>query len=122
MSELNKEELAALERERAKIFTPGWFGDLLRGQLGFGDTFWLGLFGVLLFVVPAVVLIGGLLYALATPATFPFLRVISGLYGLWALAIVQALLRRGVRGAWPVIGVVAATGLALYALSTAATL
>ncbi|SOB90335.1 hypothetical protein SAMN05877809_101170 [Rhodobacter sp. JA431] len=122
MSELDQKQLEALEVERAKIFTPGWFGDLISGRLSFGDTFWLGLFGVLMFVVPAVVLVAGLLYAQATAAMIPFLKVISGLYGIWALAVSQALLRIGARGGWPITGMALAAGMALYALYTAATL
>ncbi|KQB11864.1 hypothetical protein H9N28_11795 [Rhodobacter capsulatus] len=122
MSELNEKQLAALARERAKIFTPGWFADLVSARLGFGDTFWLGLFGVLLFVVPAVVLIGGLLYAQAPGALMPFFRITAGLYGLWTLGVLQALLRIGARGGYPMAGLVVTAGIALSGLYTAVTL
>ncbi|MFD2174876.1 hypothetical protein [Rhodobacter lacus] len=122
MSELNEEQLAALERERAQIFMPRWFGDLLGARLGFGDTFWLGLFGVLMFVVPGVVLISGLLYAQATALMVPFLKLIAGLYALWALLILRALITRGGRGGWAVTGYVLTVMIAAGALLTAATL
>jgi len=121
MSELNEKQLEALARERAKIFSPGWFADLFGARLGFGDTFWLGLFGVLLFVVPAAVLIGGLLVAEAEGGVSPFVRVLSGLYGLWALAVLRALLSIGARGAWPISGMIFAAAVAAGSLFTAAT-
>ena len=116
MSELNKKQLETLAVERAKIFTPGWFGDLVSGRLGFGDTFWLGLFGVLLFVVPAVVLLAGLVYALATPATVPFLRLVSGLYGIWTALVLRGLWRTGAHGGWPMAGLATTACLAAGAL------
>ena len=122
MSELNKKQLETLAVERARIFTPGWFGDLVSGRLGFGDTFWLGLFGVLLFVVPAVVLFAGLIYALATPATMLFLRLVAGLYGLWAALVLRALWRKGGRGGWPIAGLATTAVIAAGAFFTAATL
>jgi len=122
MSELNEKQLEALARERAKIFTPGWFADLFGARLGFGDTFWLGLFGVMLFVVPAVVLIAGMLYAQAPGAMMPFLRVVAGLYTLWTLGVLQALLRIGVRGGYPITGVIVTAGIAVYGLYAAVTL
>ncbi len=123
MSELNRKQLETLAVERARIFTPGWFGDLVSGRLGFGDTFWLGLFGVLLFVVPAVVLLAGLIYALATPATVPFLRVVAGLYGIWAALVLRGLmLHKGARGGWQIVGAATTACLAGAAFLTAATL
>lgn len=122
MSELNEEQLAALEHERAQIFTPRWFGDLLTARLGFGDTFWLGHFGVLLFVMPAAVLVGGLLYAEAEAALMPFLRIVTGIYGLWVLAVLRAMVLRAGRGGWPVTGYVLSVVIAAAALYTAATL
>jgi hypothetical protein len=122
MSELNEKQLADLVVERAKIFTPGWFADLLAGRLRFGDTFWLGNYGVLLFVVPAVVLISGLLYAQAPAAMLPFLRLVAGLFGLWSLAVLRALWQIGGRGGWPVTGLIVTAATALGTLVTAATL
>ena len=122
MSELNEKQLEALAVERAKIFTPGWFADLFGARLGFGDTFWLGLFGVLLFVVPAVVLIGGVLYAQAAAALMPFFRITAGLYGLWTLGVLQALLRIGAHGGYPMVGLVVTAGIALAGFYTAVTL
>ena len=122
MSELNEKQLEALAVERAKIFTPGWFADLLGARLGFGDTFWLGLFGVMLFVVPAVVLIGGLLYAQAAAALTPFFRIAAGLYGLWTLGVLQALVRIGARGGYPVVGLIVTAGIALCGIYAAVTL
>lgn len=122
MSELTQKQLEALAAERAKIFTLGWFANLFGARLGFGDTFWLGLFGVMLFVVPAVVLIGGLLYAEAPGAMMPFFRLAAGLYTVWTLGVLQALVRLGARGGYPIAGLIVTAGIALGGLYTAITL
>jgi hypothetical protein len=43
--------------ERRKYFSPDWFRKLLKAELSLGDTFWIGNFGILLFVVPLQVLV-----------------------------------------------------------------
>lgn len=121
-SELNEKQLHDLVEERAKIFTPGWFADLFGARLGFGDTFWLGNFAILLFVVPLVVLVAGVLYAQSAPAMMVFLRIAAGLWGLWLGVIGWVLWRVGPRGGWPVTGLVVTLASALYALKTALTL
>ncbi|RYG93044.1 hypothetical protein EU803_02755 [Loktanella sp. IMCC34160] len=55
MSEFD--DLAKTLEERRRIFSPGWFQDLLAGRLGLGDTFWIGNYGVGLIFVPAAVLL-----------------------------------------------------------------
>lgn len=126
MNDLNQNALQDLARERAKIFTPQWFIDLFAGRLGFGDTFWLGNYGVLMFIVPMVVLISGLFYAQSAPAMLSFLRVFAALFGLWSLAIAAALWRAKGRlgriGGWGWAGLVWTAGTAVYAFFTAATL
>ena len=105
MSELSEKQLQDLVRERGKIFSPDWFADLSAARLGFGDTFWLGNYGVLLFVVPAMVLLGGVLYAQAPGALVPVLRALIFGLGLWRVVVLQALARQNRRSAWPVVGV-----------------
>lgn len=119
MNELNERELADLARERAKIFSPQWFVKLFSARLGFGDTFWLGNYGVLLFIVPAVVLISGVLYAQSVGAMMGFLRAVALAMGLWRLGILQALVRIGPKGAWPIVGLLWTAGEALAAFITA---
>ncbi|MFT3689775.1 hypothetical protein [Paenirhodobacter sp.] len=127
MPDIDPEELALIQSERARIFSPGWFADLLSGRLGFGDTFWLGIFGILLFVVPVGVLVSGLIYARAQEGVMPFLRIVCGAMGLWRICILRALLiarrRTGARGAWPVIGliwtVIDAASLLWYSVASA---
>lgn len=120
MQDPTPEQISQIQSDRAKIFSSGWFADLLSGRLGFGDTFWLGNYGVLLFVVPAVVLISGLLYAQAPGGLLPFLRIVGGAMGLWRVCILRALLtvrrRTGARGAWPVVGLLWTLGEAVSAL------
>ncbi|MCO6186553.1 hypothetical protein [Rhizobium sp. L1K21] len=57
------EELTKSLDERKQYFTPRWFGQLLSARLSLGDTFWIGNFGILLFVVPALVIAPILLHA-----------------------------------------------------------
>jgi len=119
MNDMPQEELDAIIAERAKIFTPQWFGDLFGARLGYGDTFWLGNFGVLLFVVPAVTLIAGLLYAQAPGVMVPFLQIVVAAYALWLLGVLLAQIRIGPKGGWAVFGVIWTAGAALSALLTA---
>lgn len=119
MNDLTRKELEAIEAERAKIFTPQWFGDLLGGRLGFGDSYWLGNFGVLMFAVPAVVLIAGLLYAQAPGAMIPFLRAVAVIYAAWLLGVLRALFRIGPKGGWPIFGMIWTAGVAIASLITA---
>lgn len=113
MNDPTQAELDRILDQRARIFTPGWFRDLIAARLGFGDTFWLGGYGILLALVPLVVLISGLIYAQAPEGVTPFLRGVVGVFGLWRIVILQALLRRGPRGVWPVIGILWLLGEAL---------
>lgn len=126
MAELTEREIEKIEAERAKIFTAPWFGDLVAGRLGLGDTFWIGNYGVLLGVVPLVVLISGLLYAQLPDLLTPFLRLFAAALGLWRLVTLRALAkaraRLGARGAWPVVGLIWTLGEAITAVVYAATL
>lgn len=122
MNELSERELAELAKERAKIFSPQWFANLFGARLGFGDTFWLGNYGMLLFFVPVLVLISGVLYAQSAGAMMSFMRVFAASMGVWRLGILQALVRIGPRGPWPIAGVLWTAGEALTAFITAARL
>ena len=114
--------LSRIHAERARIFRPAWFRDLLAGRLGLGDTFWIGTYGV---PVVAVFAAAGLFCLLL------ILRRLPGLGGIldspqpWlvALALLNAayslLLTRAV---WiaarrcPEVGLWRWVGLALTAL------
>ena len=119
MNDMPQEELDAIIAERAKIFTPQWFADIFGGRLGYGDTFWLGNFGVLMFVVPAATLIAGILYAQAPGVMMPFLQIVVAAYALWLLGVLFAQIRIGPKGGWPIFGVIWTAGAALAALITA---
>lgn len=122
MPDTPQTELDKIVAERTKIFTPQWFKDLLGAHLGFGDTYWLGNFGVLMFVVPAATLIAGLFYAEAPGVMMPFLRLVSVAMGLWLIGVAQALVRLRPRDGWSIFGVIWTAGAAIACLITAATL
>jgi hypothetical protein len=91
MADLDKTTLENITAMRATYFTPRWFGELLRGRLTPGDTFWIGNFGIELFVVPALVF-GTMLLALSNPsATAPMLGVAFASTGLYRLALLRGL-------------------------------
>ncbi len=100
-------ELDAIRAQRAAHFTRAWFADLLKGRLSFGDTFWMGNYGALLFVVPAVVLLAYILRVSTVSAMAPTLGAIAGLAGLYRLSLARALIlvgrKTGLLG-WPLIG------------------
>ena len=89
--DMPQKELDAIAAERAKIFTPKWFARLLSGRLSPGDTFWLGNYGILLWVVPALVMLAMIL-AMSNPvAMLPTLQAFAGIMGIYRVAILRAL-------------------------------
>ena len=78
--------------ERRRIFTPHWFGDLLSGRLGLGDTFWIGNYGVALIIVPILVLVPLLTAIFLGPGAHRIVSLV--LYG--ALTVYLVLLTRAV--------------------------
>ena len=90
--DMPQKELDAIAAERAKIFTPKWFARLLSGRLSPGDTFWLGNYGILLWVVPALVMLAMIL-AMSNPvAMLPTLQAFAGIMGIYRIAILRALI------------------------------
>ena len=90
--DMPQKELDAIAAERAKIFTPKWFARLLSGRLSPGDTFWLGNYGILLWVVPALVMLAMIL-AMSNPvAMLPTLQAFAGIMGIYRVAILRALI------------------------------
>lgn len=123
MHDMPQAELDEILAERQKIFTPKWFVSLVSGRLSPGDTFWLGNYGVLLFVVPTVVLLAMLL-AIAVPGQMaPILYAIALLAGLYRVAILRALISASVSTpgpkGWRITGIlwtaIEAAGLIGYA-------
>ena len=106
MPDPSPEELARIQADRARIFHGQWFRDLIAGRLDFGDTFWLGNYGILLAVVPVLVLLGGLIYAQAPEALAPLLRGAALLLALWRGVVLRALLRLRARGGWAITGLI----------------
>lgn len=107
---------------RKDYFRPAWFGALLRGRLGLGDTFWVGNYGVGLIFMP--VLIIALLFG---PMFLPAgIALWLGRAVLAALALYFAVLTRAVFitarrtpevGGWRWIGVFLTAAQALYPLA-----
>ncbi|WP_102225564.1 hypothetical protein [Acidimangrovimonas sediminis] len=106
--------------ERGRYFTPRWFARLFRGRLSLADSFWTGMFGPLLVVVPAMVLLAMLSKGVDPAAGLPVfsaLLVVVGLY--WAAvtrAVVMAAWRSPQAGGWRWTAVAVALLLTLAAL------
>ncbi len=96
----------------SRLFTPGWFGDLLAARLGLGDTFWIGNFGTGLVLVPAHVVIVILLQIiglgdLALARVTGVFMVLLTLYFIALLRAVFLCARRTPEvGGWRWIGVI----------------
>ena len=108
MTNPTETELETIAETRARYFTPRWFAELLAGRLGFGDTFWIGNYGVQLFTVPAMVLVSGLIVALAPNALNTFLGGLFAASALWQALLLRALFkvsaRTKARGGWAIAG------------------
>lgn len=109
MSEFD--DLSKTLEERRRIFTPGWFGDLLAGRLGLGDTFWIGNYGVGLIFVPVMVLLPLLLQVILGPGAFPLSSgILTAGLTLYLAALTRAVLIRARAtprvGGWRWVGVV----------------
>lgn len=107
-------------KDRAQYFTPRWFGRLFRGQLSLADSFWTGMFGPLLVVVPAMVFISILSKGVDTGAGMPVfsaLLVVLGVYwGMVTVAVTSAARREPQAGGWRWAAVVFAFLLTLAAV------
>lgn len=121
MQDTPQSELDAIYAERAKFFSAQWFARLFSGGLTPGDTFWLGNYGVLLWVVPGLMLLAMMLAIAAQTAMVPVLAGIGILIGLYRLAVLRGLVRATLRtpgpAGWRWVGVLwtLAEGLALIA-------
>ncbi len=92
MHDMPQSQLDAIEAERAKIFTPQWFGRLFSGRLAPGDTFWVGNYGILLWVVPALVMLMFFVAKFAPGALAPVVTGSLALLGLYRVAVLRALI------------------------------
>ena len=80
------DEIRHTLEERAQYFSVRWFGRLFRAQLSLADTFWTGMFGVLLVLVPLMFALAFLAKAVISTAGIPVLSALSLLLGLyWAV-------------------------------------
>ncbi|MDD8024519.1 MAG: hypothetical protein PHX82_15580 [Paracoccaceae bacterium] len=92
MHDMPQEQLDAIEAEREKIFTPQWFVRLFSGRLAPGDTFWLGNYGILLWVVPALVMLTFIVAKAAPAQLVPVLTGCMAALGLYRVAILRAMI------------------------------
>jgi hypothetical protein len=101
MTNPTETELETIAETRARYFTPRWFFDLFAARLGFGDTFWIGNLGTLIFIVPLAVL-GSMFAAIISEQLLEvFYKSVAGLLAVYRLGVAQAVLRTGVKSAAP---------------------
>lgn len=101
MTNPSEDELHDIAETRAGYFSPRWFADLFGARLGFGDTFWIGNFGVLLFIVPLAIF-ASLMMAYVSPYALEMLyKSVAGALALYRIAVFQAVLRTGGQSAAP---------------------
>lgn len=112
--------LERIQQERAQYFTPRWFGRLLAAKLSLPDSFWIGLFGPLLAVVPVTMVLATLAMWVDPAAGRPVLSGLTALLGLyWGLvarAVLIAARRSPQAGGWRWAAVIVAMILAALAL------
>ncbi|NBB81491.1 MAG: hypothetical protein GVY36_18970 [Verrucomicrobia bacterium] len=96
---------------RKEIFRPKWFGQLLRGELSLGDTFWIGNFGVALVFVPISFAVMLLMTTLGINEQIQSiaLGVIAAFFALYWAALTRAVFKTALRtpqvGGWRWLGV-----------------
>lgn len=118
MTNPSEKELHEIAETRAGYFSPRWFADLFGARLGFGDTFWIGNLGVLLFIVPLAIF-ASLMMAYVSPRALELLfKSVAGALAIYRIGVFQAVLRTGIRSPAPLGWRTA--GIALTALWTVA--
>lgn len=101
--DLIPDDMDHIQDERARMFTRQFWGQLLKGQEGLGDTFWAGNYLAGLLFLPLVVFLLFIppLYALIGPAF-----VVFGLYLLVVARAVAVARAKGDTGiGWRIFGV-----------------
>ncbi|MBL4808370.1 MAG: hypothetical protein JKY31_13965 [Rhodobacteraceae bacterium] len=89
-------------------FMPKWFAELLMGRLSFGDTFWAGVFGSMLLIIPAgFILAMGV--SIAAPELFNGLMIgMMVFYALYMTLLLRVVLIKGwqckTSGGWRWVG------------------
>lgn len=73
-----------------KYLTPKWFGSLFRGELGLGDTFWVGAIGAQLIFAPFWFFLVIFVIILASTAMDGFILVVSAFYAVYYGALLRA--------------------------------
>ncbi|EBA09536.1 hypothetical protein [Sagittula stellata] len=127
MPEPSEAELARIHDERAAIFRPAWFGNLAKGRLSLGETFWGGYVGVQLIAMPLWIL--AMVPAIAAesdglvPYSLPWVLVLV-FYLLqlgWTLAVTRAVLgvapKARQAGGWRWVAMIVALVIAAQSLA-----
>ena len=92
MDQKLRDEIDRTLEDRARHFTPRWFARLLRGDLSLADTFWTGMFGPLLVLVPVMVLIAMLSKGVDPAAAMPVFSALLAGVGIYWAAVTRAVI------------------------------
>lgn len=96
---------------RKELFRPKWFGQLLKGELSLGDTFWIGNFGVAFVFVPIsfAVMLLMTVFGISDQNQAIALSVIAAFLAVYWAALTRAVFKTALRtpqvGGWRWIGV-----------------
>lgn len=82
--DLKPDDLDAIQAERQRMLTRGFWVSLLKGKEGLGETFWAGNYLAALFFLPVIVFI------LAIPPLYPLMGVSFVLFGVYLLVVARA--------------------------------
>jgi len=101
-----------MAEDRGRFLSPRWYGQLMRGQFSFGDTFFAGMFGPAFVLVPVGFSIAALL-AVSAPAYIELsVFVMTLVYALHFTAVLPAAFKTGVKaravGGWRWFGILLA--------------
>ena len=84
------DEIEKTLRERAQYFSLRWFERLFRARLSLADTFWVGLFGVLIVAVPALFAAAFAVKVVAPVLALKVFSVLTVALGFYWAAVTRA--------------------------------
>jgi len=80
-----------------KHFTPAWWVALFRAGLGFGDTFWIGVFGTQFLFIPFWFVVVALVIAMDPTRMPTVLLVLTGFFAVYFVALLPAVVITALR-------------------------